>query len=994
MQTMNTSQLMQLQYAALQASENAIVITDVTGRIIWINNAFTKLTGYTFDEVHNKTHHFLRSGEQDAEFYQQMWDTILNGSAWQGELVNRRKDGTFYIEEQTITPVKNLQGNITHFIGVKHNITERKKYEQKVEASERFSRAILRSLPSVMVIINERGEIIDANQTWHEYAYKKAGFENAAIGHKLKEVLTPIGQIEQAILDEFDVSINKLIEGQLNEIRMEFPLKTSKGIGWGLARGVRFVDEDALFIILTHEDITEQKQVEESERRQRLLAEALRDSIMTLSSILDPDKILGQLLDSIRMVVPHDAGNIMSIVGSIGRVDFCCGYDEEMTEHIINTEYALQAPIFHQMFIHSQPFMISDTEKYPGWKTQEEFPVFWKTRSYLGTPIIIGGVILGFINLESQTPNFFTQDHIDSLWIFAQQAAIAIQNAQLYNELDNNSQEVFRLNRATSLLYTQLSSAYTVEEIARQIVTAANEAFGLVDSGVILVDEYQRMHRLARAGTHAVITTAPLSIDGPGIVPECARTGTTIYAPEVDKDPHYAANSPDTRSEIAVPMISSGRVIGVFDAQSSKYDAFNERDQKAIQAFAERAAFAIENVQLHEKLLRHAADLEQHVQERTAQLNYTNERMSAILNNTSDAILLIKADNTIDISNPAFHHLFIYEQEEVYGQEFDIITTIEHRAMLREMFQAVMRDGNSRRTEIIAQRKSQSTFEAEITLSHVKSSENHVVCNIHDISHFKNMERMKDEFISMIGHELRTPLASILLISNALQKYYDRMEDHQRLDKLRQLNVQAEVLTQLVQTVLDISRIEAHSATNAKMKPVDLQDILQSVVEELSPNADEKELEVEVFSPNHDVIVAGDPMDFVLIWRNLINNAIKYTPQKGKIWLRMVQIENAYQLHSLPFSDKESILAQLNFSDQHYIIAQVEDTGHGIHENDMTQLFTRFYRGWAKESNIPGTGLGLSLVKDLLKTYQGGILVKSVYNEGSIFTFYLPTRNS
>lgn len=135
-------------------------------------------------------------------------------------------------------------------------------------------------------------------------------------------------------------------------------------------------------------------------------------------------------------------------------------------------------------------------------------------------------------------------------------------------------------------------------------------------------------------------------------------------------------------------------------------------------------------------------------------------------------------------------------------------------------------------------------------------------------------------------------------------------------------------------------------------------------------------------------------MDFVLIWRNLINNAIKYTPESGQIWLRMVQIENAYQLHSLPLSDKESLLPHLNFSDQNYVIGQIEDTGHGIHENDMTQLFTRFYRGWAKESNIHGTGLGLSLVKDLLKTYQGGILVKSVYNEGSIFTFYLPTKSS
>lgn len=121
---------LRLQGAALAAAANAIVLTGIDGTIKWANPAYTRLTGYELDEVIGKSTRILRSGVQPASFYKELWDTILAGQVWHGELVNRRKDGTLYTEEQTITPVRNERGQTTHFIAIKQDVTARKQAEE------------------------------------------------------------------------------------------------------------------------------------------------------------------------------------------------------------------------------------------------------------------------------------------------------------------------------------------------------------------------------------------------------------------------------------------------------------------------------------------------------------------------------------------------------------------------------------------------------------------------------------------------------------------------------------------------------------------------------------------------------------------------------------------------------------------------------------------------------------------------------------------------
>jgi hypothetical protein len=123
-----------LQSTALAATANGVVITDRTGAMLWVNPAFTTLTGYTPEEVMGTNPRLLKSGHQDAAFYRQFWQTIVAGHVWHGEFVNRRKDGSIYVNEETITPVRMHGGEITHFVGVMQDVTDRREAEAQVRA--------------------------------------------------------------------------------------------------------------------------------------------------------------------------------------------------------------------------------------------------------------------------------------------------------------------------------------------------------------------------------------------------------------------------------------------------------------------------------------------------------------------------------------------------------------------------------------------------------------------------------------------------------------------------------------------------------------------------------------------------------------------------------------------------------------------------------------------------------------------------------------------
>ncbi|MGD0367809.1 MAG: PAS domain S-box protein [Acidobacteriaceae bacterium] len=155
--------------AAVEQAADGIVITDAAGSIQYVNPAFTAMTGYEKEEMVGRNPRLLKSGQHSAAFYAELWKTLLSGRVWHGEVTNRRKDGSLYDEEMRIAPVFDAQGATTGYIAIKHDVTERKRTEQRLRESEERFRTMADSTPSMMWVTGAAGEVEFVNRAWRQF---------------------------------------------------------------------------------------------------------------------------------------------------------------------------------------------------------------------------------------------------------------------------------------------------------------------------------------------------------------------------------------------------------------------------------------------------------------------------------------------------------------------------------------------------------------------------------------------------------------------------------------------------------------------------------------------------------------------------------------------------------------------------------------------------------------------------------------------------------
>jgi PAS domain S-box-containing protein len=257
---------LRLQSAALEAAAFGIVITNPEGTILWVNPGFTALTGYTAEEALGQNPRLLKSGKHDQPFYRNLWNTIIAGKVWHGELTNRRKDGTLYVEEMTITPVLDEGGTIRNFIAMKQDVTERKRSEQAIRESQRFLQSTLDALSSNIAILDEKGEIVAVNAAWNRFAAANGGDPDACgVGSNYLEVCRRASP-SSAEANSAAEGIRQAIAGALEEFSLEYSCHSPEQKRWFVMRVTRFAGEGPIRVVLAHENITERKRAEQALR--------------------------------------------------------------------------------------------------------------------------------------------------------------------------------------------------------------------------------------------------------------------------------------------------------------------------------------------------------------------------------------------------------------------------------------------------------------------------------------------------------------------------------------------------------------------------------------------------------------------------------------------------------------------------------------------------------------------------------------------------------
>ena len=250
-------QRLHLQSAALEAAANSIVITDPKGTILWTNPAFSELTGYAAEEAWGRNPNLLKSGEQGKVLYANLWKTITAGQTWHGEIINRRKDGSLYTEEMTITPVRTDSGEITHFVAIKQDITGRKLVEQALQQAEQKYRAIFEDAVVGIFQTTPEGRFLSVNPA----LAKMYGYDSPE--QLMAEVTDVAGQL--FVEPDRYGEVTQLLEqhGVASNVESEVHCKDGSK-KWILAnvRVVRGADGKILRREGTIQDITERKAAE------------------------------------------------------------------------------------------------------------------------------------------------------------------------------------------------------------------------------------------------------------------------------------------------------------------------------------------------------------------------------------------------------------------------------------------------------------------------------------------------------------------------------------------------------------------------------------------------------------------------------------------------------------------------------------------------------------------------------------------------------------
>lgn len=386
--------------------------------------------------------------------------------------------------------------------------------------------------------------------------------------------------------------------------------------------------------------------------------------------------------------------------------------------------------------------------------------------------------------------------------------------------------------------------------------------------------------------------------------------------------------------------------------------------QGDVEAFAVYSRDISEQKRLALELQHYTAQLEQMVEERTAQLRRAKEQIEIILRSTRDAIALARLNGDIHISNPAFHELF---GEEAARSVENILRTIqlgkEQEQVGGALLEALM-EQKKERIEAQITKADGTIRDIDLALIPVHiaddTSESGLLISAHDITYLKEMERFKTRFVADAVHDIATPVAALTNRIFLLRRSPERAEEH-----VRALENQVEHLRDLLNDLRTLSQID-HGQIILKREPCSLLQILQRIYDTYEPVAISKQQKLTL---EFDDTLPETVLDVRQIERaisNLVTNAIKYSPEGCPIRIGAVH-------------------------EDRFIRLSVDDEGSGISAEELPRIFDRFYRArQARQSQISGTGLGLAIAKEIFEMHGGRIGVESQPNQGTTFTVWLP----
>ncbi len=673
---------------------------------------------------------------------------------------------------------------------------------------------------------------------------------------------------------------------------------------------------------------------------------AINKIALMLGTTLDFDAFVEQLIASIVdyvdceraiILVPDDQDIMLQFGASNYRFP---ASDKQMAlENLKITLYQAGDESIIQAWLKGEPVPISADDA-------EAMSVnFWLietlgSKNFYTCPLNFDGQVIGLAiidNVISSTP--LQKSQYEKLQVVAQSAAMALQNARLHRktvlELADNMREMYILRQIDRELNDTIDLTHVFQMTLDWALRFTNAQYA---SLALYNEEADSLRFMVEYGYDQTSDklAALRNEYGAGVPHRVARSGRAEVVPDIATDPDFVRLAANVRSQLSVPVMREDRVIAVVTLESRKLNGFTDSHLDFVAKLATRAGVAIDNARLYEESIRE------------------REKLSHILSNTADVIIVIAADDRLMLINQsALGAMHLYPNENYLGRS--IFDTFDNETFLDAYRRAKVSDEAVTQEVVMPNER---IFYANMRLHEIIGC----IIVMHDITPFKEMDKLKSELIATVSHDLKQPLGvmngyvELLMMQQAVSP--------QGLNHIQMIRRAVQNMRQLIDDLLDLTKIE--SGIKLDLQPVPINLIVVDCIESLRSTAQNKQM--TIISDITDTLpqVMGDKGRLRQVLINLIGNAVKYTPPEG--WVKVTAEPRGNTLR-----------------------LTIQDNGLGISPEDQIHIFDRFYRVRRPETDsIEGTGLGLAIVKSLVEAHNGQIGLESRLGEGSIFYLTLP----
>ncbi|MEO8304679.1 MAG: GAF domain-containing protein [Betaproteobacteria bacterium] len=651
-------------------------------------------------------------------------------------------------------------------------------------------------------------------------------------------------------------------------------------------------------------------------------------------------------------------------------------------------------------------------------------------RGSLGVPMFREGQVIGCIFVARRNPGHFTDSQVELLKTFADQAVIAIENVRLFTELDARNRDIteaLEQQTATSEILRVISKSPTDVQPVFDTIAGAVLKLCSAEISVISRVEGELIHLVALRGVTpegmaAIGRHFPMRMSAETVTARTVRNCATVHVPDAWAEQGYesmdAARAGNYRSCLGVPMLRDGRVIGAIFVGRHAPGHFAASQIMLLQTFADQAVIAIENVRLFTELQARTTELTQSVGELKA-LGEVGQAVSSTLDletvlrtivsrathlsgmdggaiyeydENSEQFYLRTANNYPDALVEVLRSMPVRKGEGAVGtlavtfdpvEIRDIADDPNYQSRVREIlirlgYRSLLAVPLLREDKLlgglVVNRKRSGEFAPKV-IDLLKTFASQSALAIQNARLFREIEdksrqlevasQHKSEFLANMSHELRTPLNAIIGFSEVLyERMFGEINDKQA-EYLADILESGRHLLSLINDILDLSKIEA-GRMELDLAEFNLPNAIENTLTLVRERAHRRGIALEREIDAHAGAIRADERKVKQVLLNLLSNALKFTPEGGRIDVRAVVHDGVTEI-------------------------SVTDTGVGIAPDDQATVFEEFRQVGASAKKVEGTGLGLAISRKFIELHGGRIWVTSEVGVGSTFAFALPS---